>query len=86
MDRNVKQGACDEVSFTCKLSHKGKKAKWYIRNQVRSNIHSKINMCFNVDFNSIRCPFFHAFSKSYRNANNSKTFETNKRSNRKQKF
>jgi len=32
-DRNVKQGACDEVSFTCKLSHKGKKAKWYCRNQ-----------------------------------------------------
>ena len=35
VDRNVKQGACDEVSFTCKLSHKGKKAKWYIRNAVR---------------------------------------------------
>ena len=34
MDRTVKQGACDEVSFSCKLSHKGKKAKWYIRNQV----------------------------------------------------
>jgi len=33
VDRNVKQGACDEISFTCKLSHKGKKAKWYIRNQ-----------------------------------------------------
>merc|ERR1712088_461257 len=24
---------CDEISFTCKLSHKGKKAKWYLRNQ-----------------------------------------------------
>ena len=35
MDKRVKQGACDEVSFTCKLSHKGKKAKWYVRNQVR---------------------------------------------------
>lgn len=32
-DRNIKQGACDEISFTCKLSHKGKKAKWYCRNQ-----------------------------------------------------
>ena len=34
-DKKVKQGLCDEVSFICKLSHKGKKAKWYLRNQVR---------------------------------------------------
>merc|ERR1712012_1438161 len=26
-------GTCDEVHFTCKLSVKGKKAKWYIKNQ-----------------------------------------------------
>merc|ERR1712226_190801 len=32
-DRSIKQGTCDEISFTCKLSHKGKKAKWYVRNQ-----------------------------------------------------
>jgi len=32
-DRSIKQGTCDEISFTCKLSHKGKKAKWYLRNQ-----------------------------------------------------
>jgi hypothetical protein len=38
VDRNVKQGCCDEISFTCKLSHKGKKAKWYIRNQVKTYI------------------------------------------------
>lgn len=24
----------DEVTFSCKLSHKGKKAKWYMRNNV----------------------------------------------------
>ena len=34
VDRNVKQGTVDEVTFTAKLSVKGKKAKWYIRNQV----------------------------------------------------
>ena len=28
------QGTVDEVTFTAKLSVKGKKAKWYIRNQV----------------------------------------------------
>ena len=28
-------GTCDEVHFTCKLSVKGKKAKWYIKNQVK---------------------------------------------------
>eukprot|EP00096_Caligus_rogercresseyi_P014915 TRINITY_DN737_c0_g1_i1.p2 TRINITY_DN737_c0_g1~~TRINITY_DN737_c0_g1_i1.p2 ORF type:complete len:893 (-),score=284.60 TRINITY_DN737_c0_g1_i1:6951-9629(-) len=33
VDRNIKQGTCDEVSFSCKLSHKGKKGKWYLRNQ-----------------------------------------------------
>jgi len=33
VDRNVKQGTVDEVTFTAKLSVKGKKAKWYIRNQ-----------------------------------------------------
>merc|ERR1719273_2348705 len=32
-DRSIRQGTCDEISFTCKLSHKGKKAKWYLRNQ-----------------------------------------------------
>ncbi len=37
VDRKVKQGACAETSFTCKLSHKGKKAKWYVRNQVSTN-------------------------------------------------
>ena len=35
VDKTVKQGTVDEVTFTCKLSVKGKKAKWYIRNQVR---------------------------------------------------
>ena len=35
-EKKVKQGKCEEVSFTAKLSHKGKKAKWYVRNQVRS--------------------------------------------------
>ena len=34
VDRTIKQGLCDEVSFSAKLSHKGKKAKWYLRNQV----------------------------------------------------
>ena len=34
IDKKVKQGHCPEVSFTCKLSHKGKKAKWYAMNQV----------------------------------------------------
>jgi len=33
VDKTVKQGLCDEVSFIAKLSHKGKKAKWYLRNQ-----------------------------------------------------
>ena len=32
--RTIKMGTCDEVHFTCKLSVKGKKAKWYIKNQV----------------------------------------------------
>ena len=35
MDKTIKQGSLDEVTFACKLSHKGKKAKWYLRNQVR---------------------------------------------------
>ena len=34
VDRNIKQGTADEVHFTAKLSVKGKKAKWYIRNAV----------------------------------------------------
>ena len=34
MDRQVKMGTVDEVRFTAKLSVKGKKAKWYMRNQV----------------------------------------------------
>ena len=34
----MKQGKCEEVSFTAKLSHKGKKAKWYCRNQVRKEV------------------------------------------------
>merc|ERR1712088_346358 len=33
VDRTIKMGTCDEVHFTCKLSVKGKKAKWYIKNQ-----------------------------------------------------
>jgi len=33
VDRQIKQGTVDEVRFTAKLSAKGKKAKWYIRNQ-----------------------------------------------------
>merc|ERR1719289_817500 len=33
VDQTVKQGTVDEVQFTAKLSAKGKKAKWYIRNQ-----------------------------------------------------
>lgn len=33
IDKKVKQGTVEEVSFTAKLSHKGKKAKWYCRNQ-----------------------------------------------------
>ena len=35
VDKTIKQGSLDEVTFACKLSHKGKKAKWYLRNQVR---------------------------------------------------
>ena len=35
VDKSIKQGTIDEISFACKLSHKGKKAKWYLRNQVR---------------------------------------------------
>ena len=34
VDRQIKQGTVDEVRFTAKLSAKGKKAKWYMRNQV----------------------------------------------------
>ena len=37
VDQTVKQGTVDEVQFTAKLSAKGKKAKWYIRNQVGVN-------------------------------------------------
>lgn len=33
VDRQVKMGTVDEVRFTAKLSAKGKKAKWYMRNQ-----------------------------------------------------
>ena len=33
VDKTIKQGI-DEVSFSAKLSHKGKKAKWYLRNNV----------------------------------------------------
>lgn len=33
VDRCVKEGTCDEVHFTAKVSVKGKKAKWYLRNQ-----------------------------------------------------
>jgi len=33
VDRQIKQGTVDEVRFTAKLSAKGKKAKWYMRNQ-----------------------------------------------------
>ena len=41
VDRNVKQGTADEVHFTAKLSVKGKKAKWYIRNQVENQFATK---------------------------------------------
>ena len=34
VDRLVKQNTVDEVHFTAKVSVKGKKAKWYLRNQV----------------------------------------------------
>merc|ERR1719186_1206217 len=33
VDRCIKEGTCDEVHFTAKVSVKGKKAKWYLRNQ-----------------------------------------------------
>jgi len=33
VDKKIKQGSLDEVTFSAKLSHKGKKAKWYLRNQ-----------------------------------------------------
>merc|ERR1711884_644999 len=33
VNKSIKQGTVDEISFACKLSHKGKKAKWYLRNQ-----------------------------------------------------
>merc|ERR1711982_53766 len=33
VDRQVKMGTVDEVRFPAKLSAKGKKAKWYMRNQ-----------------------------------------------------
>merc|ERR1712083_601322 len=36
VDRQVKMGTVDEVRFTAKLSAKGKKAKWYMRNQGTS--------------------------------------------------
>ena len=36
VDKKIKQGSLDEVTFSAKLSHKGKKAKWYMRNQVRT--------------------------------------------------
>merc|ERR1712106_526198 len=32
VDRQIKMGTVDEVRFTAKLSAKGKKAKWYMRN------------------------------------------------------
>lgn len=35
VDRQIKQGTVEEVRFTAKLSAKGKKAKWYMRNQVK---------------------------------------------------
>ena len=38
VDKKVKAKKDLEVSFTCKLSHKGKKAKWYCRNQVRKRV------------------------------------------------
>jgi len=41
VDRTVKQGTIDQVTFRAKLSVKGKKAKWYIRNQdtQKSKVH-----------------------------------------------
>lgn len=35
-DETVQEGKCDEVVFTAKLSHEGKKGKWYCRNEVSS--------------------------------------------------
>lgn len=49
VDRNIKQGTCDEVSFSCKLSHKGKKAKWYLRNQVKNSMNILKNSPFLLD-------------------------------------
>merc|ERR1712086_953405 len=36
VDRQIKMGTVDEVRFTAKLSAKGKKAKWYMRNAETS--------------------------------------------------
>jgi len=43
VDRQVKQGTVDAISFRAKLSVKGKKAKWYMRNQdtQRAKVHTE---------------------------------------------
>ena len=49
MDRQIKMGTVDEVRFTAKLSAKGKKAKWYMRNAVSNFVFSKlILLCFTI--------------------------------------
>ena len=55
VDKKIKQGSLDEVTFSAKLSHKGKKAKWYMRNQVRT---IRIQKYF-----SQAEQFFHPFSQ-----------------------
>ena len=53
VDKTIKQGI-DEVSFSAKLSHKGKKAKWYLRN----NVSILKNSCETFFFYSGQMPFF----------------------------
>ena len=50
VDQTVKQGTVDEVQFTAKLSAKGKKAKWYIRNQVGVNGGAQFFLGFGLSF------------------------------------
>ena len=57
MDKTIKQGI-DEVSFSAKLSHKGKKAKWYLRN----NVSILKNSCETFFFYSGQMPFFSKYS------------------------
>ena len=56
VDKTIKQGI-DEVSFSAKLSHKGKKAKWYLRN----NVSILKNSCETFFFIQAKCLFFKIF-------------------------